>query len=109
MLTNNFSLARVLWENIITSDHIASALTAGLMLKSMAREIQECNKPEMSEVHRSFTSEAEWYENNAKEILEECSRTDFSSAVALFLTASEDWGDITLCHNCTIRKTCDVS
>ena len=98
VLTNKLSLARVLWEKIITSDHIASALTASLMLKSMASEIQKCDNPEMSEVHHDFTSEAEWYETQAKKILEECSRTDFSRAVALFLSASKNWGDKTLCE-----------
>ena len=74
-----------------------SALTASLMLKSMAEKILDCDDPSVSELHRNYLSEAKWYENQAKETLQGCSRTDFSRAVVLFLSPSDSWGNKSPC------------
>ena len=97
VMTNKLDLARALWRKILERGYIVSALTASLMLKSMAKKIIICDDPSVSELYRNFLSEAKWYENQAKEILQECSRTDFTRAVVLFLSPSEDWGNKSPC------------
>ena len=96
-MTNKLDFTRTLWKKIFEGDYIVSALTASLMLKSMAGKILDCDDSSVSELHRNYLSEAKWYENQAKEILQECGRNDFSRAMALFLSPSEGWGNKSLC------------
>ena len=92
-----FDIAKAIWGRNDDGSQMASALTASHLLKSMANEIKNCSDESLSILNGLFISDAEWFEKQAKEILIECSKRNFSQTVALFLSASSDWGDKSLC------------